>query len=514
MLIALAIAAVSPALLGGRPDSASARVVVKDDFAAGVSRGWTASAGRPVTRRVASPQVRRAFVTPRRRGVTYLERRLAGRDVTAVTMHVRLSGSTPQRVVALGANRIRVTLGRGRVELRVGGRVVGTGKLRRGGAGWHRLSLIASVSKQRVALTVDGRTVVARTAATTAETRVRIGDLDPRPSGPAFIGRVRVAVGGGAAGDPAPAPGSPGATPAPVTEEFHGSRFFGPGSVWNTPLTANAALDPDSSRYVRTLVTAAARPGGAWINTTEYSVPIYTVPAGLRGVNVSLNRNVYFAPEIRRAFTGVPIPPDARPAGGTDRHMIIHQPSTDTMWELWSVQGSGDTWSAGWGGRLDGVSTHSGVLTPPQSATATGLALAGGLVTLQDIARGRIDHAIALAVPEPRRNCYSLPAVKTDGYSDSADAILLGSRFRLDPNLDIDALNLPPFTRMLAVAAQTYGVVVRDTSGAVTVYGEDPTPTGTSPYPALFGGASPGDLMARFPWDRLQLLKMTRQGGC
>ena len=45
--------------------------------------------------------------------------------------------------------------------------------------------------------------------------------------------------------------------------------------------------------------------------------------------------------------------------------------------------------------------------------------------------------------------------------------------------------------RTMAVAAQRYGIVVRDGAGAVTFYAEDPTPTGRNPFlgrSGLFGG--------------------------
>jgi hypothetical protein len=83
-------------------------------------------------------------------------------------------------------------------------------------------------------------------------------------------------------------------------------------------------------------------------------------------------------------------------------------------------------------------------------------------------------------------------------------------RFRVDPRLDIAALHLPPIVRMLAEAAQRYGLVVRDKSANVTFYAEDPTPLGSNPYagPAgFFGGQYPNRLLERFPWSRLQALR-------
>ena len=67
-------------------------------------------------------------------------------------------------------------------------------------------------------------------------------------------------------------------------------------------------------------------------------------------------------------------------------------------------------------------------------------------------------------------------------------------------------MDLPPFTRVLAEAAQTYGMVVRDVSGAVTFYGEDPLPTGSGAFENAFDGLSPAEIAGRYPWEYLQLL--------
>src|SRR2546423_4702296 len=118
-----------------------------------------------------------------------------------------------------------------------------------------------------------------------------------------------------------------------------------------------------------------------------------------------------------------------------------------------------------------------------------------------------------MAIPEPKRDVFVWPARRTDGISDRPEAIPEGSRFRLDPSLDLDSLSLPRATRILAEAAQRYGMVVRDRSANVALYAEDPTPTGTDPYPALLGGLPPNKVLQAFPWDRLMVLAPPPAGG-
>ena len=91
------------------------------------------------------------------------------------------------------------------------------------------------------------------------------------------------------------------------------------------------------------------------------------------------------------------------------------------------------------------------------------------------------------------------------------NAIPAGTRFRLDPTLDLDELNMSPMVRMMARAVQRYGMVVRDGGGAVAFYGEDPTPTDRNPYlgpGGLFGGQYISNSLRReFPWQHLEALK-------
>ena len=160
----------------------------------------------------------------------------------------------------------------------------------------------------------------------------------------------------------------------------------------------------------------------------------------------------------------MPLPSNAKPAVGTDGHLIVHQPSTDTMWEFWRAVKKADGWHAAWGGRMKDVSTNPGFYTNPSNwgSTATSLPMLGGLIRLDELQAGRIDHALALAIPEIKKDFYSWPAQRSDGSLDSANAIPEGTRFRLDPSLDLNSLQMAPVVRMIAQAAQDYGIVLRD----------------------------------------------------
>ncbi|MGH2852770.1 MAG: hypothetical protein ACRDLF_01065 [Solirubrobacteraceae bacterium] len=319
-----------------------------------------------------------------------------------------------------------------------------------------------------------------------------------------------VSVGGGSVG---------GARASSSSPPF---RFFSPSSFWNKPLAANAPLNPDSAQLVSALNSQVAAEeqaeSGPWINTTSYSIPIYTVPANQPTVRVTLD-NALPAVALRAAFSEVPLPPDAQPAIGTDALLVVWQPSTDRLWEFWRLKDTAGGWYASWGGAIQHVSTYSGVAgreawpgaTSWWGASASSLSLVGGLISFEDLALGEINHALSMSLPNVRAGVYSAPARRSDGRSHEPLSLPEGAHLRLDPHLALASLHLPRLTLMIAEAAQRYGIFIKDGARNVTFDAQDPIPTGIEPYGGpngYFEGESPARLLASFPWNRLELLKM------
>jgi hypothetical protein len=305
--------------------------------------------------------------------------------------------------------------------------------------------------------------------------------------------------------------------------------LFAATSVWNAPLEASAPLDPTSSSRMAAfsveIASEVSRGIGPWISETSYSTPLYRVPAGQPRARLKLDTGLWGASLQRVLDQGVPIPKGARPAKGTDGHLTVWQPATDTLWEFWKAVKRPDGWHASWGGAMRRVSRRPGYYTdaawsglPPShgwnwGSTATSLPVVAGTILIDELRRGRIDHALALDIPNACARVFSWPAQRTDGSDASQNCLPEGAHLRLDPDLDLSALALPRITRILARAAQRYGMIVRDrTNHAVGFYAEDPTPTGSDPYAGangFYGGLRPWQFLPQFPWGRLQLLKMT-----
>ena len=308
-----------------------------------------------------------------------------------------------------------------------------------------------------------------------------------------------------------------GSSHKPVARSALPFRFFSAQSFWNQLLATDTPIDPDSARMVAGLNAEVhreeVRGNGPWLDITTDGVPVIRVPDDQPTVPVKLNH----APDaaLAAAWRSVPLPSRAQPSEG-DHDLAVWQPGANRMWEFFQLHHTSAGWEAEWGGAMKDVSSNPGVYGPSAWAgaqpywgvTAGSLPLVGGAMTVAQLQAGDIDHALALAIPDTRAGAYASPAERSDGVIDSPDAIPEGARLRLDPNLNITSLHLPPFTRLIVEAAQRYGIVVRDTAGVVSFIAEDPADKNFTVFRRLAQGLYPNRLLAQFPWSHLQVVKM------
>ena len=516
--------------LGGAiaPSGAAA---FSEGFEGGHLRAWSGVKGKPRVQTRAAASGRRALQAPRASRPSYVHRDVSGASVLNTSFRYRaadrrgsLSRARPRVVLRLSANNIRLDDIGGRLVLHsAGGSHVLPGRV---GTGWSRVAVRLDAGTGQLRARVGGGRWTTRTVALQPETTILLGDLDTRRNGPAYFDDVaidaRTADGSPVQMNPSqPAPGAEPVGPDPGPAPAGPTRLFAKDSFWNSPLSPEAPLDPTSDLLVSSLVSevkrVAAVRDGPWMAARQYSTPVYVVGPDQPVVKVKLDNQTL--PHMQAAFSAVPIPANARPAEGVDQHMTVWQPSTDTLWEFWKTSKEADGWHADWGGAIRNVSRSPGHYTkdswpgsePWWGASATSLPVAGGTMMIDEFKQGRFDHALALALPKIRSGVFSWPAQRTDGRVADAAAIPAGARFRLDPNLDLDSLNLHPFVRMVAEAAQRYGMVVRDTAPSVQLYAEDPAQFGRNPYADFIGPQYPNEtdkLLRSFPWEHLELLKM------
>ena len=157
-----------------------------------------------------------------------------------------------------------------------------------------------------------------------------------------------------------------------------------------------------------------------------------------------------------------PIPKNVAIEGGRnadgDRHALIVDRDSCKLYELFALYPAGGGWKAGSGAIFD---LRSNKLRPAgwTSADAAGLAILPGLARYEDVARGRIDHALRFTVQDTRR-AYVWPA--RHFASDKTDPSLppMGMRFRLKKSYPI--AGFPRQARIVLQALKEYGMIVSD----------------------------------------------------
>ncbi len=287
---------------------------------------------------------------------------------------------------------------------------------------------------------------------------------------------------------------------------------FACDSVWNARLPTDASLASTSSTYTATLDAQLAH-YGAWINSYSYSIPVYKVGPSQPRVPVTLDIGGSGAQTLAAAFhAGAPIPANAVAAAGTDQSMVVWQPSSDTLWEF-CARPEGERGLACPLGRR-----HAQRLRQPRLLLQPRVL---GRVRLRPLHPRRPDQPFGAALrpdrsrpghgdPPCRRGPVGVPRPADRRQRPERERDSEGTRFRLNPRINVASLHLPRFTEMVALAAQRYGIIVRDQSGAVSLYVQQPSPGQPSPYygrDGLFGGQGPSQLLHDFPWRDLEVVQ-------
>jgi hypothetical protein len=141
-----------------------------------------------------------------------------------------------------------------------------------------------------------------------------------------------------------------------------------------------------------------------------------------------------------------------------DRHMILLDPASKKLYELFHVFRTPSGWKAGSAAIFDLTSNK---LRPDgwTSADAAGLPIFPAVVRYDEVERGMVDHALRFTVRKSRR-AYVYPA--THYASPHKDPVLprMGERFRLKKDFDIT--RFPPHVQAILKGLKKYGMIVAD----------------------------------------------------
>jgi hypothetical protein len=153
-----------------------------------------------------------------------------------------------------------------------------------------------------------------------------------------------------------------------------------------------------------------------------------------------------------------PIPKHVRIEGGVDDHALIIDRGRCRLYELYDLRRSATGWRAYSGATW---SLRSNRLRPrgKLSADAAGLPIFPGLARYDEVARGRIDHALRFTVRRTR-GAYIYPARHHGRDPKNLSLPPMGLRVRLRADYPLDGF--PPQARVVLVALKRYGMIVAD----------------------------------------------------
>jgi hypothetical protein len=254
--------------------------------------------------------------------------------------------------------------------------------------------------------------------------------------------------------------GFAGALPLPQTPSC---PIFPADNPWNQRVD-RLPVAQDSAALIRSIGAGSSlHPdfgSGTW-EGAKIGIPITVVGAATKTVPVVFD----YADESDRG--PYPIPAGVAIEGGSDRHALLVDRTSCRLYELFALERKGGGWHAGSGAIWD---LRSNRLRPAgwTSADAAGLPILPGLARFDEVARGRIDHALRFTAERTRR-AYLYPARHHAGDSTDPSLPPMGLRLRLRANYPLRGFG--PQARIVLEALKRYGMILADNGSSLYVTG-------------------------------------------
>ena len=186
------------------------------------------------------------------------------------------------------------------------------------------------------------------------------------------------------------------------------------------------------------------------------------------GIPVTIVDHAHARVHVRFTYAGesdkvrYPFGSDTRIEGGAhasgDRHVIVVDRSTCRLYETWNTRHTSSGWHAGSGATWLLTSNHLR-RDGWTSADAAGLPILPGLLRLDEVRRGYVDHAIRFTTDVTDRR-HIWPARHDAGSVSNRAFPPMGARFRLKASFRLHGYRAD--TRVVLRAMKRYGLVLAD----------------------------------------------------
>jgi hypothetical protein len=230
---------------------------------------------------------------------------------------------------------------------------------------------------------------------------------------------------------------------------------FPADDVWNTPVTG-LPVDPNSARWLASMDSSSTllHPDYGPSGGQPYGIPWQVVSPSQPLIHIAFTYSSESDPGPYPLSGSTPI------EGGSDRHAIMVNPSTCSLYELWDTQYNAGNRSTAGSGAIWNLASNA--LRPPgwTSADAAGLPILPGLVNYDEVSSGSMDHAIRFTA-ECTQQAYVWPARHQAGQSDD-NCPPMGARFRLSASFRLPASECSAMCQTVVTTMKTYGLILAD----------------------------------------------------
>jgi hypothetical protein len=253
------------------------------------------------------------------------------------------------------------------------------------------------------------------------------------------------------------APGARAGTPVPGAPSC---PVYPADNVWSTDIST-LPVHSRSAQWLASMSAATTRlhpdfgPSfGA--QPVPYGIPFIVIDKSHPKVHVSFTYASESDPGPYPFGSDTPI--EGGPNASGDRHAIMVDSSTCTLFELFDAHYAASGSTAGSGAVWD---LRSNGLRPATwtSADAAGLPILPGLVRPDEVAAGVVSHAIRFTAARTDRS-FLWPARHQAGSASDPTLPPMGARFRLKAGFDISSYR--PDTQVILRAMQHYGLILAD----------------------------------------------------
>ena len=246
-----------------------------------------------------------------------------------------------------------------------------------------------------------------------------------------------------------------GGSPPASGPTVAGCPVFPADNEWNRDVSGDE-VDVMSDAYMASMNGATKKLHPDFGSDPAYGIPYITVPGSTPKVPMTFD----YADESDPG--PYPFPPDAPIEGGAsaggDRHVIVIDQDTCTLYETFDSHFVGPGWMCGSGAVFD---LHSNKMRPEgwTSADAAGLPIFPGLARRDEADAGEIKHALRFTVQKSQK-AYVHPAVHQAGSTTDASYPPMGLRVRMKASFDTSTLTGQ--TKAIVTAMKKYGMIVAD----------------------------------------------------